>query len=490
MDEVAHIIEEINAATKRTSLPVEGRQILDKAIAKREASGAGVTDAFKRAALCEDLEELYLAYVKLEVGFKQWKRTTGVFGKALDASESSVALSPKLWAAYATFFYVDRQKMDKAKNVMHKGLAAVKDDQESNDALWRAYLDMVLDAARKGEGSDDDDDGNEDMDMAALWKEVSAEVPGLTQPSNKAMSGDGYDDAEEGDAAAAAMECAHEKLWAMDAGSLLAKFTSDWEAMNVPHDIAGTGASAPSAQDILTLYQNEPPSLFTAPQEDLTRQGWDCLESSEKLTLNLALGDAPGTAERIIDVVECLWMMQALKERHFNGWTNLLGEEQMKRERTILANHEMEMSQIKQAKKLEDERRKFAVDVEKLRDDFILEQELLRCNINFIQHKLLRTQQRVLRRLQLPYCDGPILGAMTIENGAYTYPMELRKTVYQQGKIVGAILSDRVADYAPSVNVLPMTSTSAADGPDAKRRRVEPSSIQSTLAELANKFSK
>lgn len=440
MDTAVEVIQRAVDVTGLKNHPKEGRDIFDEAIESRSTllkEGTSELGESERAGLLSDLEELYLAYARQEVEFKQWKKTTEVFGRALD-EESPLARNPVVWAAYARFFWAERNKAAKAKKVMHEGLANVAGDESANDRLWLAYLDLLQSPVN----DEVDEAEREGMTLAALWAAVADDVDGLIKPSDAAMEGLLLPNGGSAGAAAegAAGEAVEQRV--VDAVLMLGK---EWSEISLPSldDVRGLDAA-----ELMRLYVHEPPSLFTAPHMEPTKGGYGNLENSERIRLESALG-SPERTKAAKDVVTCLWMMQALKERHFDAWFSTAKKQHQSKVNTKMARIRMDESKATSSK-LRAMQKKHKEEFTHLKEDFVLEEELLKCIINCTLLNLLQLQQRVLTRLGLPYFDARSLATMespVLEKGAYTYSQEMRKTIFRQANVVGALVSDRVTGY-------------------------------------------
>ena len=490
MNSAVEVIQHAADVTGLKNHPKEGRDIFDEAIESRstlvEEGASGLGEA-ERAGLLSDLEELYLAYARQEVEFKQWKKTTEVYGRALD-EDSPVARSPVVWAAYACFFWAERNKSAKAKKVMHEGLVNMAGDESANDRLWLAYLDLLQSPVN----DEADEAEREGMTLAALWAEVAEEVDGLTKPSDAAMEGLLLPNSgSAGAAAAGAGEAGAQRM--VDAVKMLGKEWSEISLLSLD-DVRGLDAA-----EIMRLYVHEPPSLFTVPHMEPTKGGYSNLENSERIRLESALG-SPKRTKAVKDVVTCLWMMQALKERHFDAWFSTVKKQHQSKVNNKMSRIRMDESKAASSK-LRAMQKKHKEEFTHLKEDFLLEEELLKCVINCTQLNLLQLQQRVLTRMGLPYFDARSLVTMespVLEKGAYTYSQELRKSIFRQANVVGALVSDRVAGYEDDGGPEGGAEAGAASAGN-KRRRVddpplapgnEAEAVKSQLSRLVSRFTR
>ena len=475
MEAAQEVVSRALEVTTKNQHPSEGRLIYENALKERQKivaqdGGRGMM------VLVGDLEELYLAYVKQEVGFKQWKKVTQIFDGALDRDSSAVSKSAVLWAAYARFFWVDRNKPSKAKSTILKGLLqmAKSGDAVMNDKMWLAYLNLVSDL--------EPDVG---YTLETLWEEVSSQgEEGLMKPSAQALE---HNIAISEDKSSSSSSGRRREV------DVVAMLSQNWNEVDFP---SLDDNRSLNARETMTLFENDPPSLFTAPLVEPTKSGVSNLQNSERIRLDNALGE-PKRKEVIKEMVTCLWTTQALKERHFDAWfENLIGA-QKKKDASVLARMRLKMSNatVVESKRLKKEHEK---NYQELLQDFKLQQELLRCYVNCVNLNLLQTQQRVLTRAGVPYFDDQTLAlieAPPLEKGALVYTHEIRRAIAQQAKVVGALLNERVIDYSEMDNV----TQQQQQQPVSKKRRFESvnrnnpnpqeANIKNKLAELVSKFS-
>jgi hypothetical protein len=69
------------------------------------------------------------------------------------------------------------------------------------------------------------------------------------------------------------------------------------------------------------------------------------LDGTELFMLESTNRDSTSRIERILDIIEALWSMQALRERHFHSWVSLVIKSGEEKEATLRKAYDLEAKQ-------------------------------------------------------------------------------------------------------------------------------------------------
>jgi hypothetical protein len=482
---------------------MEWGDIYNENLAKKESS--------EEAAQARNaIASLWIAFSGLEISLRQWKRAVNVYEEAL--KEPLVVEIPSLYLSYARFC-ADRNKFGNARKAYIRGLQAIK-KQSDVDLLWRNFLATERKASENDalkilelfdalkESAPDlpkpSEPFVEDIDVATVNSPGSSSS-NLTEGATGATGVSGKDSLIsslfpgqaqlEGatpattEAAAAAATQAQDDLAPRDPMELQAEAL--WQAIALL-SAAESPAGLPRPLDMddpmgtapLTLIKRftvRPPMLFVPPGQQLLV----ALSAQDKLLLEQALGaagtgdgrqvvtlplalpsrsepeGAPTPMDRatvVADMMECLWVVQVLKERHFEHWmSTLYGRHQQEEAKlkTLIASKEATAPVVARDKV----KKKCALEVRSFHDRCEVQKALLEAVVNLTFHRILALQQRVLATLEIP---GFSLDLARKLEAASVAPFQPYPVVYEpallaalprQRSVVSALISNRLETF-------------------------------------------
>mmetsp|Transcript_20400 Transcript_20400/g.34152 ORF Transcript_20400/g.34152 Transcript_20400/m.34152 type:complete len:717 (-) Transcript_20400:3421-5571(-) len=258
----------------------------------------------------------------------------------------------------------------------------------------------------------------------------------------------------------------------------------DYAAADDLDDVSGL-----TPQQIIKIYSGAPPILFTALHKEPMASGMMTLlngaQNKEETYVNMkqeletflngcALTDLPSvtpnlrrdpidystwtSADKILDLLESLYSMQALKERHFDSWMADIRKLHKTQEETLMQKFKTAtVSLQQQPKKLQELEQNQQAELARFRNYCAVQQELLLALINKSLLALLIEQQMILTSAGFPRFSNTFTESIKSyihqrKNSLATittstnleFDRTLASHVYDQRLMVCALLSTRL----------------------------------------------
>jgi hypothetical protein len=432
---------------------------------------------------------LWIEYGTFEKSLKQFKKASQVYEDAIKEPISS--LSSEIFIAYANY-YTEREKPSSAKKTIIRGLCSKNIDVEDSDQLWLFFLNYMH-----------KENNSTNLTIQQLHEAVKLQmtnvegvliapspgflqkygVNGLGRPEVEA-SYDSYSHAESKEESDLQVPEAysyseakeyHDTGSAMDAPSAsiippaieLDAQSIAYRALPTFDDQDDTAGLNPEL--LIRLHSDRPPILFSAPDKEPTSWGFAALTASDVQELEAFLGcplaaisqpisQLNSRANVYLDVLESLWMLQALRERDFDAWFASLKESQSVASAALLQSLD-----IARATSVTELIAKAEADYHQHQNHCLVQREILHATINRAFHKLLIQQEECLLSIGFPQCTADIIkkideASIVAQNSAsaispYHRVPNLVEAIAKQSMMVCALLSTRL---------IPMMESSAS----------------------------
>lgn len=345
--------------------------------------------------LIEALATLWIAYAHYYASAKQFKSATEAFEQAVE--DPIVKHVGRVWLEYARFFE-DRNKLQSAQNVYIRALIKEASLLEEQDQafLWNEFLQMMQQtqpeltlkelqqAVEKEHGNASTSNAVEDSEdrpnkrARADWNPSSSDV--LHHQQQQPIE----------------QEEAKTHVVVEDSVAMEAKLFSE-VLMTLPPDIAASwmirDGSGPAQRPQPALFQPSPPKLTDPTAKDIL---------GPRLAKQLIEHVVGTFGSVLLNVVEGLWTLQALKEKQTKAAMNQLDEKMTKDYEELEASLDARLSVAGPSIEPmnQHERMAFESNCRQQRLNVVT-------GVAWEFRQLLCVQQVVLTKLQVPGFDGP-----------------------------------------------------------------------------------
>jgi hypothetical protein len=370
--------------------------------------------------------ELWIGYADFESSYKQFKNAVEVYEKAIN--DPYVGKKARVYQSFADY-HMNRNKPGNAQKAIIRGLCAGLDETENHN-LWNYLLQLTNKIAN-----------NTQATMQQLYNAVVSQVPDaskpklapipltsavpLQNPPKKEFVQDFPESKEE--------LKRHEPSVSSQKSSMPSTVPPIAAVQPKPAPIIqqlqqpapSQQQQTPQADDfdnlsgmtpeqVVHLFRFRPIMLFAAPNKEPMASGILKLTPQEIQLLEAFLGvplaslsqsgDDPSSftperkkAEYLLDILEQLWNVQALKERHFDAWTAELHRVHMNEEKLLL-------NRLKSSTGIMPPPAIIAQtpEMKKFRKHCEVQIELLNAVINKIMFSVLMEQVKLLSDLNFP----------------------------------------------------------------------------------------
>lgn len=385
--------------------------------------------------------KLWLEWANYEVSKLQYKQATEVYESALE--DPIVKQSYTIYKSNAQFC-ISRNKLAAAQKVYIKGLCNEL-QQDDVDKIWIDLVDFL-----RSKGKDATSTSLENLynlinadtlksDPTKICTPPSSfdesilrsNIPTTTAtPTDSSNNSDHYDDSPRKSANVIALP------------SYLNK------------DIEWDDIKRITPEIIRNIHHNTPPMIFSAPHVAPMKDGLASLAADEVNELCRFLqistlaeltneGSTGRYCDRIVDILEGLWVVQGIKEKQYHAWKNELKESNQQEYYNITNTSANEIEQNKL--------------LHKLSIEYEVQMEILCALINRTSYKLLMDQVRTLIQLSFPSINSNIVEKIELSisksinsNNVNEFDQQLVAEISNISRRVTAILSTRIksnSDY-------------------------------------------
>lgn len=205
------------------------------------------------------------------------------------------------------------------------------------------------------------------------------------------------------------------------------------------------------------IHHNRAPMIFSAPNQEPMVLGLNCINDDEANELDKYFGTRLSQLDRsrlasaeklssILDVLEALWTIQALKERQFESWFIDLNK-----------RHEKEGADINRilAEREAKGDTRTSIDRKRFQNRCNVQKEVLISIVNKTMYSLLLDQCRVLNELKFPRCSNDMIERIEANNNKClnsnelnNYDKDLTQAINTLQRYCCSLLSFRIDNYA------------------------------------------
>ena len=450
------------------------------------------------------IENLWVNYCNMEVSLQQYKKVAQIYDNALqDPIAKTIG---GIYKSYAEF-NKGRNKVGKAQKVYIQGLCAGL-SQVDIDSLWFDLLQLLksqdsqsqdltmqtlYDAVRQ-EISSSNVDGH-DINNLIAPSELSTESNdsivnnieiGLTLSQTQNLESNHFPNLSLLDEITTLSTNEDIKAITLNGNSFAETYLDDLKGM--------------TPEILRRIHHKRPPMLFVAPDKEPMIKGIKALKIGEINMLETYLGHAihdlstdndDGISNRyhkVINVIEGLWIQQALKERHFDSWFADLKKIQAGEEKDIRYFYAgVNVNAMQQ-----NERNNIQTDIKKLQMRFHVQIELLHAIVNRNMYLLLLSQLKILGEFNFPSFNVDIINSLESCTNKSLYSKksnEFDEAIYiaiaNLQRFVCTLLSKRIKIYTSAntnngVNAVDYYSIEAKST-RRKKKRIDDTTIDSFL---------
>lgn len=297
-------------------------------------------DKVRQQEAFNSIIDLWIDYSNYEKQLKQYKKVVNIFEDALN--DSLTKTSWRIYHAYSQF-YQQREKKSNAQKIFVRGLSVSKMSSEHRDMLWFHFLQFMKEEKLL----------SMEMSVFQLYQAVKEQlnelgdtlIPPSHDFSEKNYSQDNEDNEPESQVdhmnkdqnavgseetssyVYAEMKESEDNVIDNETGShSISSFMENTSL--IPTEIDESVGISP--ENLIRIFQVRPPLLFSAPDKEPMSWGLSRLSIHNIQLLEVFLRDSvssisqisstPSPADFYIDIIESLWVSQALKERNFDNW--------------------------------------------------------------------------------------------------------------------------------------------------------------------------
>jgi hypothetical protein len=376
----------------------------------------------------DSILELWIGYADFESSYKQFKNAVEVYEKAIN--DPYVGKKARVYQSFADY-HMNRNKPGNAQKAIIRGLCAGLDETENHN-LWNYLLQLTNKIAN-----------NTQATMQQLYNAVVSQVPDASKPklapiplTTSAVPLQSLKKEFMQDFAESKEELKrHEPVVSSQNSSITSTVQSisafvqpkpapiiqqlqqpapSQQQQQAPQGDDFDNLSGMTPEQVVHLFRFRPIMLFAAPNKEPMASGILKLTPQEIQLLEAFLGvplaslsqsgDDPSSftperkkAEYLLDILEQLWNVQALKERHFDAWTAELHRVHMNEEKLLL-------NRLKSSTGIMPPPAIIAQtpEMKKFRKHCEVQIELLNAVINKIMFSILMEQVKLLNDLNFP----------------------------------------------------------------------------------------
>jgi len=441
------------------------------------------------------IASLWINYCNMEVSMQQYKKATQIYDNALQDPIAKGIV--EIYKSYADF-NKGRNRLSKAQQVYILGLCAGL-TQSDGDSLWSDLLQLLK----------SHDCQSHDLTIRKLYDAVKQEISSsnvdghdinnLIVPSDFLIEPNTTSD----DSVHLLTNHEIDKIESKEQdseGIIDRKETFVYESVSLNrgevssnvHSVADSyldDFKGMTPEILRRIHHKRPPMLFVAPDKEPMVKGVKSLTIEEIILLEQYLGhkihdisidNNDGIANRhhkVVNILESLWIQQALKERHFDSWFAELKKIQAGEEKDIRCLYAgVNFNTMQQ-----NERSNIQTDIKKLQMRFHVQIELLQAIVNRTMYLLLLSQIKILAELNFPSLNLNIINSLescTNKSLYSTNSNDFDKSIYVDianlQRYVCTILSKRIKVGLDYYSIEAKTSRK-------KKRRIDDSNIDSFL---------
>lgn len=371
---------------------------------------------------------LWIEYGIFEKSIKQYKKASQVYEDAI--KEPISASSSDIFIAYANY-YTEREKSSSAKKTIIRGLCMKNMSIEDSDRLWLFFLNYMH-----------QENNSTTLTIQQLHEAVKLQMTNiegvLIPPSpsfiekygangqgptiidsigtvNELSSYSLAESKEESELQSSDSNISETKEYQTSSTSYELSGPPDMNDQNIiisPTDLPSFDYSDDtmglSPELLIRIHSERPPILFSAPDKEPVSWGFAALTAADTQELVNFLGcslaelsqplsqvNARGIA--YLDILESLWMMQALRERDFDAWFSELKETQNQTSTALLQNLD-----VARATSVSELIAKAEAEYQQHQSHCLVQREVLHATVNRAFHKLLIQQEECLLSIGFP----------------------------------------------------------------------------------------
>lgn len=386
--------------------------------------------------------KLWVEWSNFEVSKLQYKQATEVYESALE--DPIVKLSYIIYKSNAQFF-ISRNKLAAAQKVYIKGLCNGL-EQDDVDKLWIDLIDFL-----RSKGKD-----ATSTSLENLYNLINADT--LKTDSTKTCTPpSSFDESILRNnipmTPVTQTDSSNNSDYCDDSprnGTIVLTLPSYLNKSIEWDDIKRI-----TPEIIRNIHHNNPPMIFSAPHVAPMKDGLSSLTADEVnelckflhvstlVELSAIEGNTGRHCDRIMDILEGLWIVQAIKEKQYHAWKNELKESNQQEYYNITNTIANEIEQNKL--------------LHKLSVEYEVQMEILCALINRTSYKLLIDQVRTLVQISFPGINNNVVEKIELSisksinsNNVNEFDQQLVTEISNISKKVTAILSARVkssSDY-------------------------------------------
>ena len=240
------------------------------------------------------------------------------------------------------------------------------------------------------------------------------------------------------------------------------------------------------------IHHQRAPMIFSAPNQEPMLYGLNSLNDDETNELDMYLGtrirqldrsDLTGKISSVLDALEALWTIQALKEKQFESWFNDLSK-----------RHEKEGADINRilAERESKGDTRTGIDRKRFQNRCNVQKEVLMSIVNKTMYSLLLDQCKVLNELKFPRCSNDLIERIETNNNKClnsneinSYDKDLMHAINTLQRYCCSMLSLRIDNYSSSIIKRGYTEDAISNSDyNDKKRRKQNDGIDSFLPQL------
>jgi hypothetical protein len=433
------------------------------------------------------ITDLWIAFAHFESNLKQFKNAVEVYDKA--TSDPYVGKTGRIYQSFSEY-HVGRNKPGNAQKVLIRGLCAGLSEPD-NKTLWQTLLDLTNKA------------NNTQASFQQLFNVVVSQVPDASKlapvptvivptaqvapPSN--FRKEFFQDFAE------SKEDSFQQQQNLPKQNILPNQPQPQPSpivqktqpsivpvaprMEIPANNSSDdfdNLSGMNPEQVVHLFHDRPTMIFVAPNKEPMASGITNLTPQEVTQLETFLGiplkdlsnydenalhfPERKKAEFYLDIIEQLWNVQAMKERHFDGWMVELRRVHIAEEKVLLnrlranPNYQNTNQDLFQTH-----------EMKRFRKHCEVQSELLQAIINKIMFSILMEQEKLLSEMNFPFFSpnfySQLINAYSMKrssllqkgkegylkeyaaSGGHFFGEKIHQTLLSQQKILCAVFSLR-----------------------------------------------
>lgn len=236
------------------------------------------------------------------------------------------------------------------------------------------------------------------------------------------------------------------------------------------------------------IHHNRAPMIFSAPNQEPMIYGLNCINDDETKELDVYLGTrlrqydrtntvGAGKLSSVLDILEALWTIQALKEKQFEAWFIDLSKRHEKEGADV--NRILAEREAKGDTRTLIERKRF-------QNRCNVQKEVLISIVNKAMYSLLLDQCKALNELRFPRCTNDMIERIEANNNkclnsneVNSYDKDLTQTINIMQRYCCSLLSLRIDNYGFPAQQRGYTedAISSTENNDKKRRKYDDNNL-------------